>query len=62
MTASGSYLIPAFQHARVADAMRRGVISCPTDASMRDVARIMTTNHIHAVVVRGVADGGAWAW
>ena len=60
MTASGSYLIPAFQHARVADAMRPGVISCPPDSSMRDVARIMTSNHIHAVVVRGVAEGGAW--
>jgi len=60
MTASGSYLIPSFQRARVGDAMRAGVISCPPDSSMRDVARIMTTNHVHAVVVRGVADGGAW--
>lgn len=57
---SGSYLIPSFQHARVADAMRPGVISCPPDLSMRDVARVMSTNHVHAVVVRGVADGGAW--
>ena len=38
-----------------------GLISCPSDSSMRDVARIMTTNHVHAVVVRGVADGGAGA-
>jgi CBS domain-containing protein len=43
MTATGSYLIPSFQHARVADAMRPGVIGCPPDSSMRDVARIMTT-------------------
>ena len=57
---SGSYLLPSFQHARVADAMRAGVISCPPDSSMRDVARIMSTNHVHAVVVRGVAGGGAW--
>lgn len=57
---SGSYLIPSFQHARVADAMRPGVISCPPDSSMRDVARVMSTNHVHAVVVRGVTDGGAW--
>jgi CBS domain-containing protein len=27
---------------------------------MRDVARMMVTNHIHAVVVRGVKDSGAW--
>jgi len=57
---SGSYLTPSFRHARVADAMRPGVISCPPDSSMRDVARIMSTNHVHAVVVRGVAGGGAW--
>lgn len=57
---TGSYLIPSFQHALVADAMRPGVISCPPDSSMRDVARIMTTNHVHAVVVRGIAGGGAW--
>lgn len=60
MTASGSHLIPSFQHARVADAMRPGLISCPPEASMREVAVIMTTNHVHAVVVRGVAGGGAW--
>lgn len=57
----GSYLIPAFEHARVTDAMRPGVISCPPDSSMRDVARVMTTNHVHAVVVRGGAGGGNWA-
>jgi CBS domain-containing protein len=56
----GSYRIPSFQHARVADAMRPGLISCPPGSSMRDVARIMSTNHVHAVVVRGVAGGGAW--
>lgn len=61
MTSSGSYLIPSFQHARVSDAMRPGVISCPPDSSMRDVARIMSTNHVHAIVVRGVAGGGAWS-
>lgn len=55
-----SYLTPSFAHARVADAMRIGVISCPPDASMKDVARIMATDHIHAVVVRGLADGPAW--
>jgi CBS domain-containing protein len=61
MSSSGSYLIPSFQHARVSDAMRPGVISCPPDSSMRDVARIMSTNHVHAIVVRGVAGGGAWS-
>jgi CBS domain-containing protein len=40
--------------------MRPGVISCPPDLAMRDVARMMATNHIHAIVVRGVASGRAW--
>jgi CBS domain-containing protein len=40
--------------------MRPGVITCSPDASMRDVARMMVTNHIHAVVVRGVKDSGGW--
>jgi CBS domain-containing protein len=56
----GSYVTPSMRHARVSDAMRPGVITCPPDSSMRDVARMMVTNHIHAVVVRGVKDGGAW--
>jgi CBS domain-containing protein len=47
----GSYLTPSFEHARVVDAMRVGVISCPPDTSMETVARIMASNHVHAVVV-----------
>lgn len=57
---AGSYLTPSLRHARVSDAMRPGVITCPPDTSMRDIARTMVTNHIHAVVVRGVAGGGGW--
>jgi CBS domain-containing protein len=57
---SGSYRLPSFRDARVADAMRPGVIACAPDSSMRDVARIMSTNHVHAVVVRGVAGGRGW--
>ena len=49
-----SYMTPSLRHARVSDAM------CPPDSSMRDVARMMVTNHIHAVVVRGVKDSGGW--
>jgi CBS domain-containing protein len=47
----GSYLTPSFENARVIDAMRTGVISCPPDTSMETVARMMATNHVHAVVV-----------
>jgi CBS domain-containing protein len=58
--AGGSYRIPSLRHARVSDAMRPGVVMCSSDTPMRDVARMMVTNHIHAVVVRGVRDSGAW--
>jgi len=51
VTFEGSYLTPSWEHARVADAMRTGVISCPPDTPMDTVARIMATNHVHAVVV-----------
>ena len=60
MTFEGSYLTPSFKHARVADAMRTGVISCPPDTSMDEVARIMVTSHVHAVVITGLAGGGPW--
>lgn len=56
----GSYLTPSLEHARVADAMRVGVISCPPEASMEAVARIMVTNHVHAVMVTGLAGGTPW--
>ena len=56
----GSYLTPSFEHARVADAMRTGVITCPPDTSMESVARIMATNHVHAVVTTGLAGGAPW--
>ncbi len=47
----GSYRAPSFEHARVSDAMRAGVISCSPDASLRTVARVMATNHVHSVVI-----------
>jgi CBS domain-containing protein len=50
-TRSGSYLTPSFQHALVSDAMRPRVMTCSADAPLVDVARLMSTEHIHAVVV-----------
>jgi CBS domain-containing protein len=55
VTARGSSLAPSFEHANVADVMRHGVISCEPESSVRDVARIMASYHIHAVVV-GLGD------
>jgi CBS domain-containing protein len=50
----GSYLMPAFDEATVADVMRPGVMSCEPDVPAVSVARLMATHHIHAVVVDGV--------
>jgi CBS domain-containing protein len=36
---------------RVSDAMHRGVITCARDASLGDVARLMSTHRVHCVVV-----------
>jgi CBS domain-containing protein len=49
--ARGSYLMPRYQDARVYDAMRVGIFTCPPETSLKDVARMMASYHIHAVVV-----------
>jgi CBS domain-containing protein len=41
----------------VADAMHPGVFSCPPEATLAEVAEIMATQHVHAVVVHGIVDG-----
>jgi CBS domain-containing protein len=56
LTARGSSLAPTFEHARVDDVMRRGVISCEPDDSLRSVARIMASYHVHSVVVELAGD------
>jgi CBS domain-containing protein len=47
----GCQLAPRFEHARVDDVMRHGIISCDPEAGLRAVARIMASYHVHAVVV-----------
>ena len=49
-----TYLMPKFEKATVADAMRAGIMSCRPDVPAAEVARIMATHRIHAVVVEGV--------
>ena len=51
---SGSFLMPSFEHATVADAMHPGVLSCGPDASLTEVARMMATHHVHCVAVIGL--------
>jgi acetoin utilization protein AcuB len=57
----GSYLMPAFDRATVADVMRPGVMSCAPDTPLSSVAQTMATHHVHCVVVAGIArdDAGA---
>jgi len=47
----GSYLMPSFENARVEDAMRVGIFTCPPETSLKDVARMMASYHVHSVVV-----------
>jgi CBS domain-containing protein len=55
----GSYLLPHFEHATVADAMHPGILSCDVEATLTEVARIMSTHHVHCIVVRGAAEDEA---
>jgi CBS domain-containing protein len=50
----GSARAPRLEHAVVADVMHPGVMSCPPDADLVTVARMMASHHIHAVVVGGI--------
>ena len=48
---------------RVIDAMHPGVISCPPDATLQTVARMMASYGVHAVLVHGhteSADTDGW--
>jgi CBS domain-containing protein len=54
-TTHGSYLMPSFEHATVADAMHPGILSCEPDATLTDVAMMMATHHVHCVAVVGIS-------
>jgi CBS domain-containing protein len=68
MTPSGTTLdplhhtfqAPEFEKATVLDAMRLGVISCSADTPLREVARMMSTYHIHCVVVFDLEGERPW--
>jgi CBS domain-containing protein len=62
-TAPGSYLMPRYEHASVADVMRHGVITCSSETTLRTVARMMSSYHVHAVVVtEDDGQGGISPW
>ena len=52
-----SFTAPQFERAKVLDAMRLGIVSCPPDTPLRAVARIMATYRIHSVVVADMPEG-----
>jgi CBS domain-containing protein len=51
----GSYLMPSLQDATVADAMHPGILACEPDASLREVAQMMATHHVHCLAVVGIS-------
>jgi len=55
-TAADDGLWPALRGLRVADAMHPGLVSCPLDAPLRTVARVMATYRVHAVLVAAHGD------
>jgi CBS domain-containing protein len=55
-----SYIGPAFEEAKVHDAMRVGVITCRPQTRLSDVAKMMVGYDAHSVVVADVDDGGLW--
>jgi CBS domain-containing protein len=54
----GSYLLPSFESAVVADVMHPGVMSCPPATPLVTVAQTMATHHVHSVVVGGIGTDG----
>lgn len=61
--AQRTYVGPAFDDARVYDAMRVGVITCLPDTSLQDAARMMSGYGIHCLVVAPAEAGrhaGSW--
>ena len=41
----------SIEHASIAEAMHPGVITCPSDASLRTVARMMAAYRVHCIFV-----------
>ena len=52
----GSYLMPHFDHATVADAMHPGILSCEPDATLTELARMMSAHHVHCIMIRAATD------
>jgi CBS domain-containing protein len=55
------YVGPEFDHARVHDVMRVGVVTCRPDTSLRDACRIIVSYQIHSLLV-GESESGEGPW
>jgi CBS domain-containing protein len=51
----GDDVVPSLQDMTVADAMNPGIVSCPHDAKIIDVARIMARHYVHCVAIMNLA-------
>jgi CBS domain-containing protein len=58
----GEHLAPRLEHVRVADVMHPGVVTCPAQATVREVAQVMATHRIHCVAVPDLPGAGAGSW
>jgi CBS domain-containing protein len=60
-SAERTYLGPPLYAAKVADAMRVGVITCRRETTLADIAKMMVGYDVHSVVVSEVGgDRGLW--
>ena len=60
MEETGSYRIPTVEHARVSDAMNKALVTCSSDAGLREMGRLMSSHHIHSLVI-SLGDPARWA-
>jgi CBS domain-containing protein len=54
-SARGDDAVAPLQDMTVADAMNPGIVSCPQDATLADVARIMARHYVHCVAIMNLA-------
>jgi len=60
MEETGSFHTPSVEHARVSDAMNKGLVTCSRDAGLREMGRLMASHHIHSLVM-SLGDPARWA-
>ena len=51
----GRDLMPPLRYATVGDVMHPEIVSCPADATLTEVARLMATHHVHCIAVMGIS-------